>query len=378
MTEVFTLSWDDFNNKCPKAFKELWLDTDLSDVTLATEDGAQLNAHKVILAACSPLFKRLFQKNPNGHPLLYLMGVQLSQLQQLLSYIYLGQCDLTQDQLPAFMATGKQLEVEGLLGDMEERSADQFGGNLKSHVQEEKFPALIRDDIPLKEEELEENIDHGKKHQETREDEIDEVVSLNDNANATFQDNIGMLNNDKSIIGTQLDNLQKEIQCPFCEYRPVNSSNIKHHVANVHQGLKYDCTNCDYQSGDKSNLRRHIEKSHLGVTYTCAFCKHVCSSKQLLKSHVDVKHNGLLFKCDNCQFNSARKSNLENHILVQHNGVAFDCSIWQHKNNRKQGLVNHIKKTHEGLRYECHECDGVFTGKQGVKRHVKNLHKGLK
>ena len=122
MAEVFTLSRDDFNNKCPKAFKELWLDTDLSDVTLATEDGAQLNAHKVILAACSPLFKRLLQKNPNAHPLLYLMGVQLSQLQQLLSYIYLGKCDLTQDQLPAFMATGKQLEVEGLLGDKEEEN----------------------------------------------------------------------------------------------------------------------------------------------------------------------------------------------------------------------------------------------------------------
>ena len=39
MTEVFTLSWDDFNKKCPKAFKDLWLDTDLSDVTLATEEG---------------------------------------------------------------------------------------------------------------------------------------------------------------------------------------------------------------------------------------------------------------------------------------------------------------------------------------------------
>ena len=119
MTEVFTLSWNDFNKKCPKAFQELWLDTDLSDVTLATEDGGQLSAHKVILAACSPLFKRLLQKNPNVHPLLYLMGVQLSQLEQLLSYIYLGKCDLTQDQLPAFMATGKQLEIEGLSRDLE-------------------------------------------------------------------------------------------------------------------------------------------------------------------------------------------------------------------------------------------------------------------
>ena len=112
MGEVFTLSWDDFNQKCPRVFKELWFDTDLSDVTLATEDDGQLTAHKVILAASSPFFKRLLSKNPNPHHLLYLMGVKLAQLQQLLSYIYLGKCDLTQEQLPAFMATGKQLEIE--------------------------------------------------------------------------------------------------------------------------------------------------------------------------------------------------------------------------------------------------------------------------
>ena len=47
MEDVFTLSWDDFNQKCPKVFKELWLDTDLSDLTLATEDNDQLAAQKV-------------------------------------------------------------------------------------------------------------------------------------------------------------------------------------------------------------------------------------------------------------------------------------------------------------------------------------------
>ena len=63
MAEVLTLFWDDFDQKCPKAFKELWLDTDFSDVTLATEDSCQLTAHKVILASCSPLFKRLLQRD---------------------------------------------------------------------------------------------------------------------------------------------------------------------------------------------------------------------------------------------------------------------------------------------------------------------------
>ena len=37
------------------AFKELWFYTDLSDVTLATEDNGQIGDHKVILAAGSSL-----------------------------------------------------------------------------------------------------------------------------------------------------------------------------------------------------------------------------------------------------------------------------------------------------------------------------------
>ena len=68
MEEVLTLSSDDFSQKCPRFFTQLWLDTDLSDVTLATEDDGQLTAHKVILAASNPFFKRLLTMNVNPHP----------------------------------------------------------------------------------------------------------------------------------------------------------------------------------------------------------------------------------------------------------------------------------------------------------------------
>ena len=37
--------------------------------------------------------------------------IQLIEVEQLLSYIYLGKCDFTQAELPAFMVAGKLLEV---------------------------------------------------------------------------------------------------------------------------------------------------------------------------------------------------------------------------------------------------------------------------
>ena len=283
MTEVFTLSWDDFDQKCPKAFKELWLDRDLSDVTLATEDGGQLSAHKVILATCSPLFKRLLQKNPNGHPLLYLMGVQLSQLEQLLSYIYLGQCDLTQDQLPSFMATGKQLEVEGLSGNLESESrglAEDLESPVKSKTEAVDRTLQITNQIEA-----------GNKEGSA----TYKGYNIGYNIDVPLASNGNTETGDSSVIAVNDDSFA--LNCQQCDYKASRQSHIRQHVLNVHKGFKYDCTQCDYKSGDKSNLKRHIEKEHLGITYTCPKCKHVLNSKSELKHHVDVKHNGFTQRC---------------------------------------------------------------------------------
>ena len=57
MSEKLCLKWNDFQENVNQAFSSLREDKDLSDVTLACEDGQQVEAHKVILAASSPFFQ---------------------------------------------------------------------------------------------------------------------------------------------------------------------------------------------------------------------------------------------------------------------------------------------------------------------------------
>ena len=104
-----------FETNAPSTFKKLWNDHDFADVTLATLDHHQIRAHKVILSYCSKFFRDIFLKNPHQNPLLYLKGIRYKELAMVIKLIYLGQCEVGQNELKDFLTTGNDLEVEGLI-----------------------------------------------------------------------------------------------------------------------------------------------------------------------------------------------------------------------------------------------------------------------
>jgi hypothetical protein len=112
-SEKFCLRWNDFERNISDAFKELRDDKDFFDVTLACDD-EQLQAHKVVLSACSPFFRSILKRNPHQHPLLYLKGVKYSDLQAVLSFMYQGEVNVAQEELNSFLAVAEELKVKGL------------------------------------------------------------------------------------------------------------------------------------------------------------------------------------------------------------------------------------------------------------------------
>ena len=74
------LSWEEFDNNTSNTFKQLFVDQHFMNVTLACDDGKQIEAHKVILSSSSTFFKRVLTKIPHQHPYIYLKGVKFSEL----------------------------------------------------------------------------------------------------------------------------------------------------------------------------------------------------------------------------------------------------------------------------------------------------------
>ena len=112
-SEKFCLRWNDFEKNISFAFQELREDTDFFDVTLACDD-EQIQAHKVILSACSPFFRNILRRNPHQNPLLYLKGVKFLDLQSVLNFMYHGEVNVAQGDLNSFLAVAEDLQVKGL------------------------------------------------------------------------------------------------------------------------------------------------------------------------------------------------------------------------------------------------------------------------
>jgi len=94
-TSKFSLQWNDFETNMTDALKELREEKDFFDVTIACED-SQIQAHKVILSACSTFFRNVLRRNPHQHPLLYLKGVKYKEFIAILNFMYNGEVNVAQ------------------------------------------------------------------------------------------------------------------------------------------------------------------------------------------------------------------------------------------------------------------------------------------
>ncbi|KAF7270064.1 hypothetical protein GWI33_016922, partial [Rhynchophorus ferrugineus] len=94
-------------------FSNLLSSESLVDVTLAAE-GKHLQAHKVVLSACSSYFQSLFTINPCQHPIVILKDVKFIDLKIMVDFMYYGEVNVSQEQLPCILKTAEMLKIKGL------------------------------------------------------------------------------------------------------------------------------------------------------------------------------------------------------------------------------------------------------------------------
>merc|ERR1712129_417884 len=117
--EKYCLKWNEFEANIRESFKTLREEERLFDVTLVTDDGQHIQAHKIVLSAGSNFFSDIFMNTDHSNMLIYLKGIGSAELEPITDFLYNGEAFITQEYLKTFLETAKELQIKGLMGDLQ-------------------------------------------------------------------------------------------------------------------------------------------------------------------------------------------------------------------------------------------------------------------
>jgi len=344
-SEKFCLRWNDFETNISVAFRELREEKDFFDVTLACDD-SQVQAHKVILSACSPFFRNVLRRNPHQHPLLYLKGVKYKELLSVLNFMYMGEVNVAQEELNSFLSVAEDLRVKGLTQNNASNSESSKVNLPKSeppkNINRPREPPE-RDPVPPPKRPRPSPIPQvsaPRPSYQEEEDDIQEVVPVKSEPRDTFapapsphlqqpsmshtvapvepqpmyQDQ-GMQDQGHGTVA--LDDTYGDESYDYGQYgegayddgsgmidpntgmplaggadgnKGFIDEEIKSRILTIGKS-EFQCTDCGHATTKKTNLLRHIESKHMILeAIACKFCAKMCPSKNALSSHVSRYH----------------------------------------------------------------------------------------
>jgi len=332
-SEKFCLRWNDFESNISSAFRELRDDKDFFDVTLACDD-EQIQAHKVILSACSQFFRNILRSNPHQHPLLYLKGVRFTDMQAVLNFMYHGEVNVAQEELNSFLAVAEELRVKGL-------TQNQSGSSKKESFTLPKSPTLLkpisapseREPIPKRP-----KVTSGSsniRHAPIDDDEIQEVVSVKTEPRDTPApapppqthtiapppDQFYSSQASSQALAPATDQMVEYGDESYDDYGEYAGEMTGYEGAMMAGGH----TAADGAKGvmfeDPSDLLQFVRKDPTDSKFYCSLCdKFSHQTKANTRNHVESKHFPTMFhyQCDQCDMTFNTKSNMAMHRSRKH------------------------------------------------------------
>jgi len=318
-SEKFCLRWNDFESNISGAFRELREDKDFFDVTLACDD-EQLQAHKVILSACSPFFRTVLRRNRHEHPLLYLKGVKYADLVSVLNFMYHGEVNVAQEELNSFLAVAEDLKVKGLT--QGNSSSDSKASHSAPPPRPDPPKARLPDPTPQVKrprpgpspsQPPRQIAPAQPAYSQEQDDDIQEVAPIVKSepathvpAEAQYPQGQGIVADPNMEYGEEYGEYEGyeegDYDTSMMDPNMAGADGNKELESLIAPLIAFDgqsdpskpwqCTECSKAFKKRDHLKDHIEGSHItGLSYSCPYCSLAITSRHRLRTHISIKHN---------------------------------------------------------------------------------------
>jgi len=255
--EKLCLKWNDFQENAISAFGTLREDREFADVTLACEDGQQVEAHKVILASSSPFFLNLLRSNKHPHPLIYMRGLKSDDIVAMVDFLYFGEANVYQENLDSFLAVAEELQLKGLMGSAAEEEVEDV--NKKPMVNRKAKHLEQQKGYPKKDTTTPDNLHFVAKVESSP--PLEGTVAVSD-----------------YTVAADLQDLDSKIKSM------METTHRTMVVGNINRAVIV-CKVCG-KEGQMGDIQRHIEGIHItGVSHTCNICGKTSRTRDGMRKH---------------------------------------------------------------------------------------------
>ena len=339
------LEWMTYDFASSNAFRNLYENKTLTDVTIACEGNQKIEAHKVVLSACSDFFMKILEENPNPNPLIYLQGITIEDLMVLKKFMYLGKADIEQHLFDSFLKVSKTLLNHTELSKDILQDPDMIDTSLCAK-EENKNQLLLGYPITEWKER------HKKKKQDLNCNKCDYICS----SFSTLFRHIGNNHGELCCISCEIvikgkfalsDHIRvnhKIYKCSECSFSTRFSSGIFRHKGEHNVEMK-QCDQCEYSTRILGSLRMHMESKHEEAVYMCDTCDFQTNTGKKLKFHNQKVHMGIRYNCDSCDYRATKNQNLKAHKLI-HAKVRYDCKYCKFGDIQMSRVKLHEKRQH--------------------------------
>ena len=265
-SEKFCLKWNDFEQNIVGSFKELRNETDFADVTLVCEEDQHIEAHKLILTACSPFFRTVLKNNKHSHPLIYMRGLKAKDLVSIVDFIYHGEANILQDDLDSFLSLAEELQLKGLTGSQSEPFDETEKYIEKPNISETRMQKHFKQEPPNAPEYTHTNTKESFDEKDTNNWEMNSIVPfatgvMTVSGDLTKED----LEAKKMSMIERVEDGLSNLRCTVCgKTTKVGSSiqDMKRHTETHLEGASYPCNQCGKISRSSNALKCHVTAYH--------------------------------------------------------------------------------------------------------------------
>ena len=120
-----------------------------------------------------------------------------------------------------------------------------------------------------------------------------ETVSSN-STNIKLHAHDDVNNKSNKFTKGNIQNSQKTVKCPECNFHTNRSQSLKYHKNGVHKPRQFKCTECDYAAIKSYALNRHINSVHKSIRpFKCTDCDYAANELGTLNNHIKSVHKHL-------------------------------------------------------------------------------------